>query len=187
MRIISGSAKGTPLAAPRGMLTRPTSDRVREALFSIIQSRLDLSGMSVVDICAGTGALGIEALSRGAGRCSFVEHNTNALKCIKTNLAASNCQERGELLPFDALKALKLFEKRGDRFDLVFFDPPYASELYACLPEQLCSLGLMAVDSLLVMECSSRNILPEHIGCMVKSDRRVYGDTALEFYVLEEV
>lgn len=185
MRVIAGSARGIRLSAPAGMQTRPTADRVREALFSIIQSRFELNGARVLDICAGSGALGIEALSRGAASCCFIEHERRAMACLKTNLSAARCVERASLLETDAVKGLGLLAKRGSRFDMVFFDPPYASGLYATVPELLSSQGLVAAGGLLVAECSARDILPEHTGSFVKLDRRVYGDTALELYLQE--
>lgn len=186
MRVIAGSARGTRLAAPRGMRTRPTADRVREALFSIIQSRYELDGARVLDMCAGTGGLGIEALSRGASTCCFVEKDREALKCLRQNLLATRCAERATLLEMDLLRALPLLAGRGSRFSIIFFDPPYASELYTPVMRSLSSLGLLEPDGLFIAESAARAILPEREGCLVRSDRRVYGDTALELYVLGE-
>jgi 16S rRNA (guanine966-N2)-methyltransferase len=185
MRVIAGNARGIRLAAPRGMNTRPTADRVREALFSIIQSRFGLEGSRVLDICAGTGSLGIEALSREAASCCFIEHDRNAVALLKRNLIAAHCGERADILELDALKALRLLSVRGARFDIVLFDPPYASGLYNTVPEMLCSLSLLADEGLFIAESSTRNVLPDHLGNLAKDDRRVYGDTALEFYILE--
>lgn len=185
MRVIAGKARGIRLAAPRGMSTRPTADRVREALFSIIQSRFALEGARVLDICAGTGGLGIEALSREAASCCFIEHDRNAAALLKRNLVAAHCGERAEILEQDALKALRLLSVRRARFDIVFFDPPYASGMYVTVPEMLCTLSLLAEGGLFIAECATRNVLPDHLGALVKDDRRVYGDTALELYVLE--
>lgn len=184
MRVIAGSARGIRLVAPRGILTRPTAARVREALFSIIQSRYDLEGANVLDICAGTGGFGIEALSRGAAFCCFIEKNRETLKCLKQNLLATRCAERATLLEMDLLRALPLLAGRDSRYSVIFFDPPYASELYITVTNKLSSLGLLAPEGLFVAESASRNVLPERMGCLVKIDRRVYGDTALELYVL---
>jgi 16S rRNA (guanine(966)-N(2))-methyltransferase RsmD len=186
MRVISGSARGTRLVAPRGMRTRPTADRVREALFSIIQSRHGVDGASVLDLCAGTGGLGIEALSRGALSCCFVEKDREAVKCLRKNLLATHCTERATLLEMDLFRALPLLAGRGSRFSIIFFDPPYASELYTTVMHDLSSLGLLEPEGLFVAESAARSILPERTGSLVKSDRRVYGDTALELYVLGE-
>ena len=186
MRVIAGKARGTRLAAPRGMRARPTADRVREALFSIIQSRHELDGARVLDMCAGTGGLGIEALSRGASTCCFVEKDREALKCLRQNLLATRCAERATLLEMDLLRALPLLAGRGSRFSIIFFDPPYASELYTPVMRSLSSLGLLEPEGVFIAESAARTILPEREGCLVRSDRRVYGDTALELYVLGE-
>ena len=184
MRVIGGIARGTGLLAPHGMLTRPTADRVKEALFNIIQSHCRLAGLGILDICAGSGALGIEALSRGAASCCFVEKNREAIRCLKRNLSATHMTERACILEMDIFKALTVLKTRGDSFAVVFFDPPYSSDLYAVVAEKLSSAELLAPGGLFVAEASARNALPESIGCLVKNDRRVYGDTALEFYVL---
>ncbi len=186
MRVIAGSARGTRLVAPRGMLTRPTADRVREALFSIIQSRYELNGAHVLDICAGTGGLGIEALSRGAASCCFVEKSREAIKCLKQNLLTTHCVERATLLEMDLLKALPLLAGRDRRYTIIFFDPPYASDLYSTVMLKLSSLELLALEGVFIAESATRNILPDLVGNFVKVDRRIYGDTSLELYVLGE-
>ena len=186
MRVIAGSARGVRLAAPRGLLTRPTADRVREALFSIIQSRYDLKDTHALDVFAGTWGLGIEALSRGAASCCFIENNRNALTCLRQNLSATRCSEQAQLLELDVRKALQLLADRNQRFNIIFFDPPYASELYTTVPERVCSLSLLDSGGLFCAECASRNPLPERMGDLVKIDRRIYGDTALELFALED-
>jgi len=185
MRVIAGSAGGMKLAAPRGMQTRPTADRVREALFSIITSRRELEQAQVLDLCAGTGSLGIEALSRGADFGCFVEQDRHVLAILEKNLDTAGFTARAQILAVDCLKAVRLLAARGRRFDVVFFDPPYASSLYATVPEALGNLSLLAEDGLLIAECAARNPLPERVGALVRVDRRVYGDTALEFFTLE--
>jgi 16S rRNA (guanine(966)-N(2))-methyltransferase RsmD len=169
------------------MQTRPTADRVREALFSIITSRFDLEQAQVLDICAGTGSLGIEALSRGAGFCCFVEQDRHVLAVLEKNLEATGFTARSQIVAVDCLKALRLLAARERRFDVVFFDPPYASALYNTVPESLGDRSLLAKDGLLIVECATRNPLPERLGMLNRVDRRVYGDTALEFFSLEGV
>ena len=185
MRVISGKARGAILVSPRGMNTRPTSDRVREALFSIILSRFELDCARVVDLCAGTGSLGIEALSRGAGSCCFIEYDRNAAAALKRNLITVHFSERAEVLEMELQKALRLLSKRGAIFDIAFFDPPYSSGLYLTTPAIFCNLSLLAEGGLFIAETSVRNVLPDRLGSLVKDDRRIYGDTALEFYSLE--
>lgn len=185
MRVIAGSARGLRLAAPAGLGTRPTADRVKEALFSIIASRQGLDSSRVLDICAGTGSLGIEALSRGAASCCFIERDRQVLGILEKNLARSGLAGRGECLALDAMSGLKRLSNQGKTFDIVFFDPPYSSDAYIAVPEALSSLSLISEGGLLVAECSARSTLAERYGTLVRVDRRAYGDTALEFFVRE--
>lgn len=185
MRVIAGSARGVRLTAPAGLQTRPTADRVKEALFSIIASRQNLAGARVLDICAGTGSLGIEALSRGAACCCFIEQDRPVLGILEKNLARAGLANRGECLALEAIHGLNRLSKQGKQFDIVFLDPPYLSGLYPAVAEALCSLPLLSDGGLLVAECSSRLPLAERYAALVRVDRRVYGDTALEFFVRE--
>lgn len=186
MRVIAGTCRGRKLSAPPGVTTRPTSDRVKEALFSILACRIDFTGIRVLDICAGSGALGIEALSRGAGSCSFIECNPVVKAILEKNLLVTCCLDRSEIVMMDAVKALLAIAGRGQSFDLVLFDPPYDSELYRQVPELLDSTGLTAPGSILVTECSVRNRLPESYRRLKRFERRVYGETALELFEMEE-
>jgi 16S rRNA (guanine(966)-N(2))-methyltransferase RsmD len=185
MRVISGTCRGMRLMAPPGKSTRPTSDRVKEALFNIISSRFSFDNARGLDICAGTGSLGIEVLSRGATSCSFVEDDRKVLGFLEKNISDPRLKALSEIFAMDAIKALSLFARSGRKYDMVLFDPPYDSDLYFSVPAALSSLGLLASNALFVAECSMRNILPEAFGQLIKFDRRVYGDTALEFFTLE--
>ncbi|MEI6209823.1 MAG: 16S rRNA (guanine(966)-N(2))-methyltransferase RsmD [Desulfuromonadales bacterium] len=185
MRVIAGFCRGMRLNSPSGNSTRPTSDRVKEALFGIIASRFSFDGVRVLDICAGTGSLGIEAMSRGAASCSFVENDRKALAALEKNIFDMRIKNRSEIIDMDAIRALSLCARRARKFDLVLFDPPYDSDLYLSVPEALCSLGLLSSRALFVAECSIRNSVPDSFGPLTKSDRRAYGDTALEFFTLE--
>lgn len=186
MRIISGAYRGKNLSAPKGLSTRPTSDRVREALFNILSSRIDFAGISVLDICAGTGSLGIEALSRGAIACCFIECSLSVKTILEKNLIVTGCGERAEIFTMDAVKALRNISLRSKCFDLIFFDPPYNSELYKPVLEALDTLKFLTHGSTLVVECSSRKALLDCYGSIKRFDRRAYGETALEFFALEE-
>lgn len=186
MRIIAGTGRGRPLSAPPGIITRPTSDRVKEALFNILGARIDFTGISVLDLCAGSGSLGIEALSRGAGYCCFVEHDRSVLGVLEKNLAATGFIGFSECVGMDVVQAVRSNSIFRQVFDLIFFDPPYREELYFPVLEGVGQSSIMAPEALLVAECSTRNPLSETYGCLKHLDRRVYGDTALEFYRLEE-
>lgn len=185
MRVISGICRGMKLMAPAGKTTRPTSDRVKEALFNIISSRFSFDVARVLDICAGTGSLGIEALSRGAASCCFIENDRKALASLEKNISDSRINGRSEIIAMDAVKALSLFVRRGTKYDMVLFDPPYDSDLYVSIPEALCSFELLNANAQFVVESPARKPLPESFGRLIKSDRRLYGDTALEFFTLE--
>ena len=172
MRVIAGELGGRRLAAPRGASTRPTSERVREALFSMLG---DLRGLRVLDLFAGSGALGIEALSRGAAHATFVERSAPALAALRANLAALALEERSSVRAGDALAALR----GAETYDLVFLDPPYA--MAAALAGQL-SLALPAVlaaGARVVSESDRRT--PAALELPLARERR-YGDTLIRIH-----
>ena len=184
MRVISGTAGGLKLTAPRGMTTRPTTDRVKEALFSILEHAGVIAGAKVLDLFAGSGSLGIEALSRGAATCTFIEKNRAALDALQTNITRTRYSQQATVLPQDALRAVERLAGTGARFRLALIDPPYDSGIQTAIISYL-SEHLMEPDGMIVAELSSRSSLPQQIGRCNRSDRRVYGDTALEFYIAE--
>ncbi len=187
MRVIAGTCRGKKLFAPTGVTTRPTSDRVKESLFSVLTSRIDFADIRVLDICGGTGSLGIEAFSRGAGSCCFIEKDPSVKLILEKNLSVTGYQSRSTVLPMDAVAALHLVAGRGQSFDLVFFDPPYDSELlYQRVLDALDMPYLLTPDSIVVAECSVRNGLAESYGRLRRFDRRVYGETSLELFSLEK-
>ena len=122
MRIITGSAKGKKLIAPAGLDTRPTTDRVKEGLFSAIHFYLE--GANVLDLFAGSGQLGLEALSRGAKKCTFVDNDARAIKAVKTNIANCGFEDASRVVNISALAFL---ESANEKFDIIFLDPPYES------------------------------------------------------------
>lgn len=123
MRVIAGSARRIQLTTPPGLATRPTTDRTKETLFNIISG--ELADCRFLDLFAGSGAIGIEALSRGAERAVFVEQDRAALSCIKDNLARTRLGERAKILAMDAAGALQYLKAAGEPFDIIFMDPPY--------------------------------------------------------------
>lgn len=186
MRVIAGTCRGRKLSVPAGITTRPTADRVKEALFSILSSRIDFADIRVLDICAGTGSLGIEALSRGAASCCFIESNATVKVILEKNIIMTGFQQRSSVLTMDAVKAVHALASRGQCYDLVFFDPPYDSELYLRVPDLLGDSALLSSGSIFVAECPVRNHLPESYGRLKRFDRREYGETALELFTVEE-
>jgi 16S rRNA (guanine966-N2)-methyltransferase len=177
MRVIAGRFGGRRLKAPRGRATRPTSDRVREALFSMLG---DVSGARVLDLFAGSGALGIEALSRGAASAVFAERDRTALAALEANLSALDIgAEQAQLRPGDALAALRGARARAETYDLVFVDPPYgrARELGEALAAMLPPL--LAPAARVVVEAGRRH--PAELGLPVQTQRR-YGDTTITIH-----
>lgn len=185
MRVISGKAGSIKLVTPGGINTRPTSDRVKEALFNILQIANRLQEAYVLDLYAGSGALGIEALSRGAASAVFVENQVNAVKAIKHNLLQTGLDKQATILAMGCKQALHLLANKGICFDLVFLDPPYQTNQYETSIEAV-SRHLLHPQGLIVAESASRTPLPSQIGSASKIDQRRYGDTILEFYSLEQ-
>ena len=148
MRIIAGRLRRRSLQAPKGRLTRPTSDRVREAVFNLVESRMGLDGADVLDLFAGTGALGLEALSRGALALTMVEANAAVLKTARQNAAALGVEEAVDALRLDAVGFLERYG--GPPFDLILADPPYALDALRRLPDlalpHLKGHGLFALE-----------------------------------------
>jgi 16S rRNA (guanine(966)-N(2))-methyltransferase RsmD len=180
MRVIAGTARGVPLRAPRDRATRPVTDRVKETLFGILGERVP--DARVLDLYAGSGALGIEALSRGAQSVVFVEHDRAAVACIRENLAAIGASERARVLP---VRVSAAFSALGDEpFELVFCDPPW-DDLEAAVGalEKLAASRHVAGAARLVLEHSARDSNPDVSG-LVAVDRRRWGDTAVSFFEL---
>ena len=176
MRIIAGTKKGHTIRAPRGYDTRPTSDRVRENVFNILGP---LDGASVLDLYAGSGALGLEALSRGAERAVFVELDGDAVRAIEGNL--DKLRLEGTILRSDAVTALSREAGAGRKYDLVLVDPPY--DMYLDLQPQLALYlpVVLAEDGVLVYESSGRADPPEVPGLEERTSRK-YGSARLTLY-----
>lgn len=180
MRIISGMAKGRPLKAVPGKNTRPTSDKVKEAVFSMIGPYFD--GGTVLDLYAGTGALGIEALSRGAERAVFVDRERISVETVKLNLATAGFADRAEVFRNDAERAVRLLGQRNVSFDYVFLDPPYRFQAWDKLMHALAEGHLLADDAVVMAEHDASRELPERIGPLRLFRHSTYGDTAISLY-----
>ena len=151
MRVIAGKARSLKLMTPPGMDTRPTTDRTKETLFNILQP--EIGGARFLDLFSGSGAIGIEALSRGAAFAVFVEKDRAAAECIKKNLAFTKLGDNGQILRKDVGAALKSLEK-GEPFDLIFMDPPYGRGLERQVLEYLAPSPLLAEEGTVVVEAS---------------------------------
>lgn len=186
MRIISGSAKGKRLAAFPGGIIRPTPDRVREALFSILYSRLGtLEGKKVLDLFAGTGAMALEALSRGCRRAVLVDQSQQSARIIPANLKSCGFEERASHIRADALQILPRLKNDGP-FDLIFLDPPYGRDLVPKVIKSLFDLELLAPRGIVCAEAARGDAVPETIGELVRVDERRYGSTSIHLFTRPE-
>lgn len=177
MRIVAGSARGLKLVPPAGDRVRPTLDRVREALFNIIGP--DLPGASFLDLFAGSGANGIEALSRGAARAVFVDNHPESQACIRKNLASTRLEDKGQLtrnrLPEE-------MGRIGGTYDVIFADPPYEFTDYDGLLVAIDSAGLLTEGGRVILEHASKQDVPEAAGELKQVRQRRYGRATLSFY-----
>jgi len=180
LRVIAGLARGRHLKAPRGNWIRPTSDLVKESLFNILAAKVP--GSVFLDLYAGSGGVGIEALSRGCARAVFVDISPRAVQYIKRNLYAVKLAGRARVYRMDALKSLNLFKKLAMEFDIIFIDPPYYERCETEVLEGVNEKNLLKKGGTFVAESSKKTILPSRVGNLIFTRRVEYGDTALNFY-----
>ncbi|HSF24045.1 MAG TPA: 16S rRNA (guanine(966)-N(2))-methyltransferase RsmD [Blastocatellia bacterium] len=184
MRVIAGAYRGRSLRTVAGAEVRPTSDRLRETLFNILAPRI--RGTRFLDVFAGSGAIGIEALSRGASEVTFIENAPRARSAIKANLQTLGIAERVRLISRDATPALKQLADASEQFDIVFFDPPYASELYEDFMGRLPASGLITPDSIVIVEHRAKHLLAPAYSNLKLTRQVKQGESALSFYELED-
>jgi 16S rRNA (guanine966-N2)-methyltransferase len=177
VRIVGGTLGGRVLRAPGGAATRPTSEKVREALFNILGS---VEGSHVLDVFAGSGAVGIEALSRGAAHATFLDSGKPALAAIRGNLAELGLAARATILSQDAVVTCAR-HRPPSPWRLVFVDPPYRSDLATRAVLAIPSESL-AADAVIVIEHDRRNAPPDTLGSLLRTDQRRYGDTMVSFF-----
>jgi 16S rRNA (guanine(966)-N(2))-methyltransferase RsmD len=187
MRVIAGLYRSRPLSAPRGLSTRPTYDRLRETLFNVLAPRIE--GAVFADLYAGSGANGIEALSRGAGRVFFVENATAALAAVRANLASLGIREGFRIEARSVATALRLFAAQSQKLDVVFLDPPYESQKeYVATLELLggeCA-AILASGAVVIAEHLRREPLADRYGSLERYRVLEQGDSALSFYSIPE-
>jgi len=177
MRIIAGTAGGRTLVAPKGLNTRPTQDYVRESLFNII--RRDVTGANVLDLFAGSGALGLEAISRGAEHAVFSDQARQAVDCIRRNAEAMGFLQQVKVIRGDWRSILQKLEKQ--EFDLVFLDPPYRLTRYRDITNLLAEKLLLSSNALIIIE-HRKDVIIELSPLFTLQDTRIYGDTGMHFY-----
>ena len=184
MRVIGGTYRGRSLRAAAGLAIRPTSDRLRETLFNILAPWIQ--GSRFLDICAGSGAIGIEALSRGASKVTFIERSRRACTVIAANLNALAVDRDATIVTGDAGAVLKKLEQEPALFDVVFFDPPYASEIYSQVMNKLGSSSLLSPEAIVVVEHRVKNLPSPNYGKLRMFREVKQGESALALYEISE-
>ena len=177
LRIIGGTLKRKKIQTVPGQHTRPTSDRVRESIFNIIAHRI--ANRHVLDLFSGTGAMGLEALSRGASDCTFIDNSKAAITVLKKNIQICNVQERSRAIHWDIGKSLACLKSSPSRFDLIFMDPPYHSDLIGPAMLHLHEIRVLDRDALLVIEHAQDEITSEQAHIYQSIDHRRYGKTGI--------
>ena len=178
MRIIAGQFKGRRLETPTWTGLRPTSDKLRETLFNILAPRID--GALVVDGFAGTGALGLEALSRGAAHVTFVERDARAARLVDKNVESVGAGDRHVIIRAELAGAVRRLTREDQRFDLVFLDPPYGADALIAALDAI--EPVLAPGTRLIVEHARRDAAPERHGALVRTRQVLSGDSALTFY-----
>jgi len=177
MRVITGKARGVQLKTPEGMLTRPTADRVKEALFSIIN--FDIPGAKVLDLFGGTGQLGIEALSRGAERAVFVDAREDSCKLIRENLRRTKLENSATVIRSDYLDYL---DRCREQYNIIFLDPPYAEVFLEKALKRITEIDILQSDGIIVAERPLGKELPWEFDGYTRSKDYKYGKVLLTIY-----
>lgn len=174
MRVIAGSARSLKLKTPAGNDVRPTTDRIKETLFNILSP--DIYGADFLDMFAGSGAIGIEALSRGANSCVFVEKSRESLGCINDNLTHTKLADKAKVMSLDAVASVSRLYHDGRRFDIIFMDPPYNQELEKKVLEAIADYSILKEDGMIIIEASAETEFDylEDIGFELTREKR-YG------------
>ena len=177
MRVITGKARGVNLKTPEGLATRPTADRVKEALFSVIN--FDIHGSEVLDLFGGTGQLGIEALSRGATKAVFVDESDKACALIKENLRRTKLENYGRVVRSDYQAFLR---SSKEQFDIIFLDPPYAEVFLENALKCITEIDILRSGGIIVCEYPCGKVLPWEFGGYSRSREYKYGNTLITLY-----
>lgn len=180
MRIIGGKYRGRKIGFPKSPHIRPTQDRIREALFNVLAP--GISGVNALDLFAGSGAFGLEALSRGAKNVTFVDNNFKCIRIIKENLRNIDIENRAKILKMDAFRAIKKLSETGNKFDIIFLDPPYYKGLSKKTLISLNQYDILSHTNIIVVEHSKRDTLPYNINNIIFFKQKRFGDTVLSFY-----
>ena len=183
MRISGGSLRGRTICAPKGLKTRPTSDFLRQVAFNLLGERIRRANL--LDLFAGSGAFGLDALSRGADRVTFVEEDRAAVAAITANLAALALARRAQVVRGSVAAALRKAEAVGKPFDVVFLDPPYGDDVILPTLESLASGNDISENGVVVVQAFHKAPLPERVGCLQLIVCRRHGENCLALYAKE--
>ncbi len=181
MRVITGKARGARLKTLEGLTTRPTAEKAKEAIFSSLFDFVE--GKNVLDLFAGSGQMGIEALSRGAKHATFVEQDKKAVQIVKENLENTKLEKQATVAMNDAFAFLKSNFKI---YDLVFLDPPYNKGLVVSALEMLSDEQAVADDGIIVCESDDKDVIPESVGCFKMYKQSYYSRTVISYFAMEE-
>lgn len=183
VRVISGSARGLKLNTPGDDRVRPTTDRVKESMFNIVQDWVyDSQGL---DLFAGSGALGIEALSRGASQAVFCDNSLDSIKIIKSNIEKARVVDRSQIVSGDYKRCLRDMEAKNQSFDMIFVDPPYYEGLFEEVLDTIRSCKILKKDGIVIVEHDAKRPIGQVEGLEVYKEKK-YGITMLTFYCLED-
>lgn len=183
VRVISGSARGLKLNTPGDDRVRPTTDRVKESMFNIVQDWVYDS--QVLDLFAGSGALGIEALSRGASQAVFCDNSLDSIKIIKSNIEKARVADRSQIVSGDFKRCLRDMEAKNQSFDMIFVDPPYYKGLFEEVLDTIRSCKILKKDGIVIVEHDAKRPIGQVEGLEVYKEKK-YGITMLTFYCLED-
>ena len=184
MRVISGKARGLKLNTPKNEDVRPTTDRVKESLFNIINPYV--MDNNVLDLFAGTGSLGIECLSRGAKNCVFVDKSKDSINIVRFKIKKARVENESTTLNIDFKSAVTSLGRQGEKFTIIFMDPPYYKNMFIDALSSVDENNLLEEDGIIVVEHDTKDSFPENVGRLYKSREKKYGNTTLTFYKMEE-
>jgi len=185
MRVISGKAKGKRLKAPPGMNTRPITDMIKEALFNVIGT--DINGAFFLDLFAGSGSVGIEALSRNAARVIFIDNSMQAIKTIKYNLHNCGFNKGYEVYRNDVLKALEILKKRELKFEYIYIAPPFSNDtIFIKVLQVLDKADIIKETGVLIIRTQRNKVLPGKLSRLIEYRVNDYGESTLHYYRLQE-
>ena len=185
MRIIAGSAKGKKLVAPSGLDTRPITDMIKEALFNVLSVGIVQSRF--LDLFAGSGSVGVEALSRGASRAIFVDKSSKAVQAIRDNLDHCNLKPNAEVFCMDVFKAIQYYDRHGEKFDYIYVDPTFTNEgIFKQFMADIDNTSILSSDGRLIIRTRRKKQMPDELKTLRKYRLNDYGESTLHYYCIAE-